>query len=165
MLTNRTDTPINVTVYTKGVPPAGEEDEAASEVELKVAFRDMARNPIDITSIRQGTDFMADVQVRNADPRELENVVLAQLFAAGFQVKNPMFAAGLERPTGYDYQDVRDDRVITFFSLRPREEKTFLVILNASYLGRFYQPGAAAEVMYDASAHANSKGNWVNIVQ
>ena len=154
-----------MTVYTKGVPPAGEEAEAASEVELKVVFRDMAMNPIDIASIRQGTDLMADVRVRNAGPRELKNVVLAQLFAAGFQVKNPMFAAGLERPAGYDYQDVRDDRVLTFFSLGPGEEKTFLIVLNASYLGRFYQPGAAAEAMYDASVHANSKGTWVNIVQ
>ncbi len=164
-LTNKADTPLSVTIYTKGVPPAGEEAEAASEVELKVVFRDMAMNPIDITSIRQGTDLVADVRVRNIGPRELKNVVLAQLVAAGFQIKNPMFAAGLERPAGCDYQDVRDDRVLTFFSLAPGEERTFLIVLNASYLGRFYQPGAAAEAMYDASVHANSKGTWVNIVQ
>jgi hypothetical protein len=64
-----------------------------------------------------------------------------------------------------DYQDIRDDRVYTYFNLKRGEEKTFKVQLNASFLGRYYLPGIHVEAMYDASKNARSKGKWVEVVK
>jgi len=71
-------------------------------------------------------------------------------------------ASNLSIPT---YRDIRDDRVYTFFDLRAGETKTFRIMLNAAYLGKFYLPGAFAEAMYDGTINAKSEGTWVEVVQ
>jgi hypothetical protein len=63
----------------------------------------------------------------------------------------------------FDYQNIRDDRVYTFFSLRKGQEKTFTVLANASYTGKFYLPMIYAEAMYDASVSAVVAGKWITI--
>ena len=51
-----------------------------------------------------------------------------------------------------EYQDIRDDRVYTYFDLKAGETKTVEMLLNASYLGRFYLPPVGVEAMYDAGS-------------
>ena len=164
-VTNPGDTPIFVNVYRRGMPPAGGEPESANDLSIEVKYRDMKMNPIEIASISQGLDFVAAVRVKNLTRRTLNNLVLNHLVAAGFQIKNPRFTAEEGPAANVDYQDIRDDRVFTYFKLEPGSEKTFLVVLNASFRGRYYQPGLAVEAMYDAALHANSKGQWVEIVR
>jgi uncharacterized protein YfaS (alpha-2-macroglobulin family) len=60
--------------------------------------------------------------------------------------------------------DIRDDRVLRYFSLRPGESIRFQTRVNAAYRGRYYLPGIAAEAMYDAKKHANSAGFWTEVV-
>lgn len=62
------------------------------------------------------------------------------------------------------YQDIRDDRVYTYFNLMRGERKTFVVQLNAAYAGRYYLPGYYCEAMYDNSVSAMKKGQWIEIV-
>jgi uncharacterized protein YfaS (alpha-2-macroglobulin family) len=164
-LTNTGDTPLYVNIYRRGMPPAGDEPESANDLTIEVNYRDMKMNPLDIASVSQGLDIVVDVRVRNTTQRTLNNLVLTHLVAAGYQIKNPRFTGEYGIAANIDYQDIRDDRVFTYFSLEPGRDKTFLIILNASYRGRYYQPGPAVEAMYDASVHANSKGQWVKIVQ
>jgi uncharacterized protein YfaS (alpha-2-macroglobulin family) len=164
-LTNSGDAPLYVNIYRRGMPPAGAEPESANDLSIEVNYRDMKMNPLDIGSVSQGLDVVVDVRVRNTTQRTLNNLVLTHLVAAGYQVKNPRFTGEYGTAADIDYQDFRDDRVFTYFSLEPGRDKTFLIILNASYRGRYYQPGPAVEAMYDASVHANSKGQWVKIVQ
>jgi hypothetical protein len=63
----------------------------------------------------------------------------------------------------FDYQDIRDDRVYTYFDLRMNEQKTFVFYLNASYSGRYYQPPVSCEAMYDFSIRAQKPGRWVSV--
>jgi uncharacterized protein YfaS (alpha-2-macroglobulin family) len=63
-----------------------------------------------------------------------------------------------------EYVDIRDDRVLQYFSLRAGDSITFHTRLNAAYLGRYYLPGLSAESMYDGSVQARLKGQWVNVV-
>ena len=65
----------------------------------------------------------------------------------------------------FDYQDIRDDRVYTYFDIKQGESKTFQVILNASYLGKFYLPMITVEAMYDASISARRPGKWIQVVK
>lgn len=63
-----------------------------------------------------------------------------------------------------DYQDVRDDRVYSYFDLQPNTSKTFRIKLNASYLGKFYLPSTSCEAMYDNTINARNAGQWVEVV-
>ena len=83
---------------------------------------------------------------------------------AGWEIANPRFEGWTQdRETGFAYQDIRDDRVFTFFSLRGSKSKTLKLMLNASYLGRFYLPPAKVEAMYDASINAAGEGKWIAV--
>jgi uncharacterized protein YfaS (alpha-2-macroglobulin family) len=76
-----------------------------------------------------------------------------------------MAPTGLVQDSVFDYQDVRDDRVYTYFNLRQGESKTFHLLLNASYLGKFYLPSVRAEAMYDDTISALVPGRWVEVKQ
>ena len=165
VVTNTETSPLYVNLYRRGLPPAGEETASSEGLSIDVRTRDMKMNPLTIDKIKQGLDLVAEVRVKNLGPARLQNLVLTHLVAAGFQVKNPRFSGEGGAAVDVDYQDIRDDRVFTYFGLGPGEEKVFLVVVNASYRGRYYLPGVAVEAMYDASVHANTKGQWIEIVQ
>ena len=63
-----------------------------------------------------------------------------------------------------DYTDIRDDRVLQYFGLRPGESIKFTTRLNAAYLGRYYLPSVSVEAMYDATRNARSQGRWTEVV-
>ncbi len=166
VVTNTEATPLYVNVYRRGVPAAGVETPSSEGLAIDVRMRDMKMNALAVDKITQGLDLVAEVRVKNLTANRLKNLVLTHLVAAGFQIKNPRFAGeGGMAATALDYQDIRDDRVFSYFGLEPGQERVFLVVLNASYRGRYYQPGLAVEAMYDAGLHANTKGQWIEIVQ
>ncbi|MEM8564993.1 MAG: hypothetical protein AAGF85_00940, partial [Bacteroidota bacterium] len=63
------------------------------------------------------------------------------------------------------YQDIRDDRVLTYFDLRSTKSKTYRVVLNAAYLGKYYLPSVHCGAMYDEDISAYKAGRWVEVVQ
>jgi alpha-2-macroglobulin len=162
---NPGDSPLYLNIYRRGMPPAGFEQESSNGLALTVRYHDMRRTPIPIDRLSQGLDLLVDIRVKNLTSRKLNNLVLSHLVAAGCQIKNPRFAMDDEAAAPVDYQDFRDDRIYTYFDLEPGAEKTFRVVLNASYRGRYYQPGLAVEAMYEAAVHANTRGQWIEIVR
>ena len=164
-VTNGETADLYVTIYRRGVPAAGVESPSSEGLSLDVRTRDMRMNALGIDKVAQGADLVAEVRVKNLTANRVDNLVLTHLVAAGFQIKNPRFAGEAGPAAAVDHQDIRDDRVYTYFGLGAGEERVFQVVLNASYRGRYYQPGLAVEAMYDAALHANTKGQWVEIVQ
>jgi hypothetical protein len=85
--------------------------------------------------------------------------------ASGFEIRNDRLDPSRARAvSAFDYQDVRDDRVYTYFDLKAGETKTIELRANAAYLGRFYLPMITVEAMYDATINARARGQWVEIV-
>jgi len=70
---------------------------------------------------------------------------------------------GAFKSSGSTYQDIRDDRVYTYFNLSAGESVTYYIQLNAAYLGRYFLPGTYAEAMYDNSISAGVNGRWVEV--
>ena len=68
-----------------------------------------------------------------------------------------------QEATKPDYQDIRDDRVYSFFGLSSGNSKTFEILLNASYAGHFYLPATHCDAMYDNTIKALKKGMWVEV--
>jgi uncharacterized protein YfaS (alpha-2-macroglobulin family) len=154
-------------VVTRGVPRPGEETAAAEGLTLQVDYTSAQGRPLDVGTLPQGTDLVAHVSVTNPTRLNLENVALTHLVPAGWEIHNPRLGAddapGGARPA-VDHQDVRDDRVYSYFPLQAGESRRFAVALNAAYLGRYYLPGVSVEAMYDAARHARTAGRWVTVV-
>ncbi|EMR03883.1 MG2 domain-containing protein [Cesiribacter andamanensis] len=147
-----------------GTPLAGLETSADNNLSLTVVYRDMAGTVIDPGSLEQGTDFMAEVTVSNPGLRgNYTNLALSQIFPSGWEIHNTRMDETESGSKPYDYQDIRDDRVYTFFSLGARQKKVFRVLLNASYSGKFYLPAVSCEAMYDNSISARKAGQWVSV--
>lgn len=152
-------------IIKQGIPKAGNETDKFSNLELLVNYKTLNGNPIDVTNLEQGTDFMAEVTIKNPGVRGMyRNLALSQIFASGWEIRNQRldnitYLKG-DIPT---YQDIRDDRVYSYFDLGAGSVKTFKVLLNASYNGTFYLPGLSCEAMYDNSVTAHISGRWVNV--
>jgi hypothetical protein len=150
-----------------GLPPVGRETSASNGLALEVEYTTPEGTALDPQALEQGTDFKARVKVTNTGVRgNLEEIALSQVFPSGWEIHNERMDLVRGRAgTAVDYQDVRDDRVYSYFDLKAGETKTFEVVLNAAYLGRFYRPLVSAEAMYDETINARVKGQWVRVVE
>jgi uncharacterized protein YfaS (alpha-2-macroglobulin family) len=126
----------------------------------------MKGNSIDPSSLIQGTEFFASVTIKNPGIRgQYENLALAQIFPSGWEINNLRLTddeSTVKNDLG-DYQDIRDDRVYTYFGLGAGSERTFKTILTAGYAGTYYLPAVSCEAMYDHSVYARTKGQVVEV--
>ena len=157
-----------VRVVRTGIPLAGNEENKESNLSVNVVYKNMEGQVITIDELAQGTDFMAEVTVRNPGYRGYYNeMALTQLFPSGWEIRNQrMELSGSTLGNDYyEYQDIRDDRVLTYFDLPRNSTKTFTVGLHAAYIGEYYLPAVRCEAMYDASIMALRKGRRIKVVQ
>jgi uncharacterized protein YfaS (alpha-2-macroglobulin family) len=163
----RNDSPrvLYAAILTAGAAPAGEEQESMHDLTLRVAYSNLAGNSVDIAHLTQGTDLQVTLKVTNNTRRKLDNLALSHIVPAGWEIHNARLSGEGVPASEIDYQDIRDDRIYTYFSIKEGETMAFTVLLNAAYLGRFYQPSIGVEAMYDATRHARIKGQWVEVVK
>jgi len=157
-----------VRLITEGTPARGNEEEGESNLKVTVAYTDSDGSPIDPTKLEQGTEFIATVSVANPGLRGLyKNLALNQIFPSGWEINNLRLDEATDRLRGDvpTYQDIRDDRVYTYFDLLPNQRKTFKVLLTASYAGSYYLPAVNCEAMYDHGVYARKKGQVVEVVK
>lgn len=152
----------------EGVPKVGDESSAAENVSIDVNYYSMSGQALDVSSLEQGTDFIAEVTITNPGTRGyLSEMALNQTFPGGWEIHNGRmddFVSTIQSdyPT---YQDIRDDRVYTYFGIASGKTKTFRVKLNAAYLGRYYLPTISTEAMYDNTINARKPGKWIEVVK
>lgn len=154
-------------VVMQGQPAVGDQLATESNLDMKVEYKTIDGGRIDPRSIEQGTDFVAEVTITH--PGVLgtyDQMALSHVFASGWEITNTRMDgfSSISRGTTPEYEDIRDDRVYTYFDLRRNYSHTYKVALNASYLGRFYLPTVYCEAMYDASINARQPGMWVEVV-
>ena len=164
---NMGSAPVYTRLIRRGVPLSGKETAEARNIGLNVVYKSMNGEVINVDQLAQGTDFMASVVVHNTGTGRLyQELALQQLFPSGWEIINTRLN---DSPQFYqqgtpEYQDIRDDRVYTYFDLKPNERKEYNVLLNASYRGKYYLPAVAVEAMYDNSIYANTAGKWVEVI-
>jgi hypothetical protein len=150
-----------------GTPPVGEERPTAHGLVMDVTYTDMQGRTIDPARIEQGTDLMAVVRLAHLGVGgELQHLALTQVFPSGWEIRNNRMEGteSASQTSSFTYQDIRDDRVLTYFDLWRGNPVTYRVMLNAAYTGRYYLPGAHCEAMYDHTVNARSSGRWVEVV-
>jgi len=165
-LKNNRENRLFVRVLNTGILPIGQEKAVQSNVSASIVFKNRKGGVINVTTINQGTEFIAEVTVRNLKNERVENVALSQILPSGFEIVNTRFTDYGDATNNIaDYIDIRDDRTNFYFGLKAGEAKTFRILLNASYLGTYYLPGLQCEAMYDNTFLARTKGFWVQVVK
>jgi len=51
--------------------------------------------------------------------------------------------------SSYDYKDIKDTHIYTYFQLQSSQTKTFRYIATVVYEGQYYVPAVRLEAMYD----------------
>ncbi|WP_433991494.1 hypothetical protein U8527_01235 [Kordia algicida OT-1] len=163
---NKQDNVLFVRVLSTGKLPLGEELAEKRNLSIRITYKDKAGNKIDVSKLQQGTDFMATVTVSNDKPEFVGDVALTEIFPSGWEIVNTRFTDYGNTPSSEArHTDIRDDRVNFYFDLPKGKAKTFNVLLNASYLGKYYLPGVQAEAMYDNDFFVRTKGQWIEVVK
>lgn len=146
----------------------------AENLEIKVSYTDMKGAAIDVTTLQQGTDFYAVVQVSNISGRNYySDVALTHIIPSGWEIFNErMVTASVSEKDDaegsskvFNYQDIRDDCVLTYFDLPIGKSKEIKIRLQASYVGEFVFPAILCEAMYDTSARARTTAGRVKVVK
>ena len=157
---------VYVRVLNTGILPIGQENVIQSNVSASIVFKNRKGSVINVSKISQGTEFIAEVTVRNQRNEHIENVALSQILPSGFEIVNTRFTDYGDATNNIaDYIDIRDDRTNFYFGMKAGETKVFRILLNASYLGNYYLPGLQCEAMYDNTFLARTKGFWVEVVK
>lgn len=154
-------------IITEGIPEQGEEKAYANGVSLAVSYVDLNGRPVNVAQLEQGTNFSAVVTVKNPSARGYNNLVLSEIFPAGWEILNTRFLNGAATDSltaGVNYQDIRDDRVYSYIDRLPAgSQVTVKINLCAVYPGRFYLPPVYCEAMYDYLIRANTAGQEVTV--
>lgn len=138
----------------------------ANNLRISVKYVDNNGSPIDTHSLHQGTDFMAVVTVANiSGTTDYTNLALTHIIPAGWEIFNERMTGQISTSAPYSYQDIRDDRILTYFNLQQGQAKTFTVRLQATYSGDFVMPAIQCEAMYDANVQARTQAGRTKVVR
>ena len=146
----------------------------SDNLRMDIRYANLNGTPISVNDIIQGTDFMAITSISNiSGTSDYTNLALTHIIPSGWEIYNERMVAP-ERESGaadgsgksvskYNYLDIRDDRVLTYFNLRRGETKVFTVRLQATYAGNFILPAVQCEAMYDVNVQARSKAGRTTV--
>lgn len=170
-LQNKGQNVLYVRLILSGQPEAGTNPYAENNPDvlgMQVQYTSRNGQQLDPVQLKQGTDFVATVTLKNPGKRGYyEQMALSQVFPSGWEIINTRLMGNdsVMRSSPYTYQDIRDDRVYTYFNLEENRSVIYRVLLNAAYLGRYYLPATSCEAMYDNTIHAFAPGKWVEVVK
>ncbi|PKH52107.1 hypothetical protein CXF68_16035 [Tenacibaculum sp. Bg11-29] len=166
-ISNKSNGVLYVRIFNKGILPVGEEKVIQNNLETTITYKTKGGNRITPDNLSQGTNFVAEVTVKNTTNDIVENVALTQYIPSGWEIINTRFTDFGNNTTSskVDFTDIRDASISNYFTLKGYETKTFRVLINASYLGSYYLPGVQVEAMYDNDYIARTKGNWIKVVK
>ena len=145
----------------------------SDNLRMDIRYANLNGTPLSVNDIIQGTDFMAITSISNiSGTSDYTNLALTHIIPSGWEIYNERMVApetenaaadGGQSVSKYSYQDIRDDRVLTYFNLRRGETKVFTVRLQATYAGNFILPAVQCEAMYDVNVQARSKAGRTTV--
>ncbi len=137
-------------------------------LQVNVSYITTTGAVVDITKLKQGTDFVAKVTVRNPGARGIyTEMALTQIFPSGWEILNTRLynSEGAFKSSNSKYMDIRDDRVYHYFDIKQGETLTYYVQLNAAYPGKYFWSGVHCEAMYDNTITGGVSGKWVEVLE
>lgn len=163
-LVNNGSNMLFVRVIKSSVPLQSDTVKIQSNLAVDVEYVDYNGLKINPAKLAQGSEFKAVIKVKNGTLKGWQkDMALSFMVPVGWEIENTRMTGN--DPGSYDYRDIRDDRVYTYFNIGSGALRTFEVRLTASYAGRFFQPTVKAENMYDNTVMATVPGGWVEVTE
>jgi len=152
-----------------GIPASADIEESDHELRVRRRYLDKKGVVVNYDQIQQGDMIIAEITLK-ALTENLENVVVADLLPAGFEIENPRLESRAGIPWikgGFrpDYMDIRDDRMLLFTNLPLQKERKFYYALRAVTVGEFVLPPITAEAMYDPAKSSVANSGSVKVIQ
>ncbi|MDR2786511.1 MAG: alpha-2-macroglobulin, partial [Treponema sp.] len=157
---NLSEVPVYARISATGLPPEGAEPAMSAGLDLRVEYRDLLGKPVDPDAIKVGDDMEIRVNVRNTGLRAVPEIAVIHPLPVSWEIINYRLAGGGDSAS-YDYQDIRDDRVMTYFDLDRGGQKSIVFRVNRAYGGAYFRPAVHAYAMYDESIRALVPGKAV----
>ena len=168
-LTNKGKGVLYVNLVSKFRPLIDTIPEIHNNLKLKISYTDLLGKTIDVSELKQGTDFIAQIEVLNTNQlNDYTDIALTYIIPSGWEIFNERMTNNgddSDNKYTYDYRDIRDDRVLTYFDLSRGSRTVIKVRLQASYIGSFVLPAVQCEAMYETSAQAKTLAGKVKVVK
>ncbi|GBU07985.1 hypothetical protein AwDysgo_13160 [Bacteroidales bacterium] len=142
----------------------------SNNLQINISYTSTGGIPMDVSRLQQGSDFVALVSVTNTSiVNDYNELALTHIFPAGWEIYNQrMMTTDDQQGEGsrtFSYQDIRDDRVFTYFNLFRGQSKIFRIRLQAAYIGKYTLPAVQCEAMYDTGAQARTRSGIVEVLE
>src|SRR5690606_20572632 len=114
---NDHDKPIRLLVNNRGIPANLEEAPGSNGLSMSVNFFTLDNIPLNVEELPQGQDFVAEITVAGEFAKlltnHIENIALTAVVPSGWQIRYERLE-GAPMPKGFDYLDIRDDRMLGY---------------------------------------------------
>ncbi|MCW1359834.1 MG2 domain-containing protein [Campylobacter jejuni] len=141
----------------------------SNKIILERTFYDEKGGEISPSQIKSGQTFYMRISASlSQEAGFVSNVALTQILPSGWEVSNTILddnAPSFFKNSPLDFIDVRDDKIMWFFSLNKNQTRAFFVKLNAVTPGAYTLSGAYAEAMYDDTYKALSQSEKVFVIK
>ncbi len=164
---NAGQTDIFVTLTTRGVP-TGEvpaEDQGGLKVRRKIYLPSSDEAPGN--AYRQGASYVVGLEFECE--KDLQNVLVADLLPAGFEIENPRLqpdaapSPKFRKSIKADNIDVRDDRLLLAFDTLKGGSSAFYYVVRAVTPGTYQYPSMESECMYDPSIRSRTSTGTMEV--
>lgn len=150
-----------VDIIQSGIPLYGEEGAFSNGLNVEVRYLDANQNELNVRQVKVGEPITVQIKVfRNQPGTSDAPIALRQPVADGWEVTNSRLE-GITGSATLDYQDFRDDHILSYFNLKHFEYQMLEFEMIATYPGKYYLPGTYVEAMYDGNMQAATPGQWV----
>jgi alpha-2-macroglobulin len=135
----------------------------ADNLMMNVEYYSQDNKKLDVTNLPQGKDFYAIIKLKRTNKSiNYKNLSLDYFIPTGWEIQNDRLS-GQGDEKRYDYQDLRDHVMYTFFNMN-NEVESFKIKLTASYKGKYFLPATLSGAMYDYAIKASNSGYWVTVI-
>ena len=164
MVKNNSQGQLYAVVSATGIPAASEEKAISNKIKMTVSYLDDNGSPVNVDTLSRGRAVVVRVTVTNLTKSSIRDIALNHKFPSGWEIQNDrLYSSSAAYPAGVDYQDIRDDRVYSFFNLSGGGSVTINTRIIATYPGKFYLPAVSCGAMYDDTVEALVPGHWIEV--
>jgi alpha-2-macroglobulin len=162
---NKGEGTLYIRIIQSGIPLEVGGESVQNNLNMSVSYKSLDGRELNPLEIVQGTVFYADITITH--PGELNgysSMALTQIFPSGWEIMSDRLAFGDNTTNQLTYQDIRDDRVLSYFNLSKSQTIQIRTRLSASYIGIFQMPMIYCEAMYNNRVNASIAGKWVKVI-
>ncbi len=173
---NTGNAPLYASINVSGRLQPGEETDISSNLGIAADFFSEEGTRLRPEALTPGQRFTMRITVKNTSLADVDNIALSLPIPTGWEMTNLRLASSDDgkddednengkHKQPFDYQDIRDTHIYTYFSLDGRSSKIFDFAGTVTYDGSYYIPAIYAEAMYDNEYKAVLKGGTVAVKQ